>query len=121
LYGLSVLDSGIQDSPDNTTRFLVIGQRPSPPTGNDRTSLMFSVPHEPGALYRALEPFDRNQINIGKIESRPSRRKAWEYCFFLDVDGHAGDTELQGVLTQLSARCTLVKVLGTFPRPSLAV
>jgi chorismate mutase/prephenate dehydratase len=121
LYGLSALDSGIQDSPDNTTRFLVIGQRPSPPTGNDRTALMFSVPHEPGALYRALEPFDRHRINIGKIESRPSRRKAWEYCFFLDVDGHAGDVELMEVLSQLNQRCTLVKVLGTFPRPSLAV
>jgi chorismate mutase/prephenate dehydratase len=80
---------------------------------------MFSVPHEPGALYRALEPFDRNRINIGKIESRPSRRKAWEYCFFLDVDGHVGDAHLQEVLAELQKHCTLVKILGTFPVPSL--
>ena len=120
LYGLSVLDAGIQDSPENTTRFLVIGQKPSPATGSDRTALMFSVPHEPGALYRALEPFDQNRINIGKIESRPSRRKAWEYCFFLDVEGHVGDAHLQEVLSQLQKRCTLVKILGTFPVPALS-
>ncbi len=117
LLGLNVLDSAIQDSPDNTTRFLVIGLRASPATGNDRTSLLFSVPHEPGALYRALEPFHARGINIGKIESRPSRRKAWEYCFFLDVDGHASDEALQGVLGDLRGRCTTVKILGTFPIP----
>jgi len=94
--------------------------RPSPATGNDRTSLLFSVSHEPGALYRALEPFYLQKINIGKIESRPSRRKAWEYCFFLDVDGHATDPELQEVLGELGRRCTQVKILGTFPVTSVA-
>lgn len=117
LHGLPELESAIQDSPENTTRFLVIGQRPSPPSGNDRTSLMFSVPHEPGALYRALEPFCSQKINIGKIESRPSRRRAWEYCFFLDVDGHASEPAMQEVLNALRGRCTLVKILGTFPVP----
>jgi chorismate mutase/prephenate dehydratase len=77
------------------------------------------VDHQPGALYRALEPFDAERINIGKIESRPSRRKAWEYCFFLDVDGHASDPALQKVLEELRKRCTQVKILGTFPIPSL--
>jgi chorismate mutase/prephenate dehydratase len=119
LHGLNVLESAIQDSADNTTRFLVIGMRPSPATGNDRTSLLFSVDHQPGALYRALEPFNAEGINIGKIESRPSRRKAWEYCFFLDVDGHASDPALQKVLEELRKRCTQVKILGTFPVPSL--
>jgi chorismate mutase/prephenate dehydratase len=117
LHGLPELESAIQDSPDNTTRFLVIGPRPSPPSGTDRTSLMFSVPHEPGALYRALEPFCSQKINIGKIESRPSRRRAWEYCFFLDVDGHASEPAMQEVLNALRGRCTLVKILGTFPVP----
>lgn len=119
LHGLNVLESAIQDSADNTTRFLVIGMRPSPATGNDRTSILFSVDHQPGALYRALEPFNAEGINIGKIESRPSRRKAWEYCFFLDVDGHASDPALQKVLEELRKRCTQVKILGTFPVPSL--
>lgn len=116
LYGLSTLETSIQDSPSNTTRFLVIGQRASPATGSDRTSLMFGVSHEPGALYRALEPFYRLGINIGKIESRPSRRKAWEYCFFLDVDGHATDEAVAQALGELLRHCTLVKILGTFPR-----
>ncbi|MEY5024780.1 MAG: prephenate dehydratase [Verrucomicrobiota bacterium] len=120
LYGLATLDHGIQDSPDNSTRFLVIGQKPSPATGSDKTSLMFSVAHEPGALYRALEPFYRLGINIGKIESRPSRRKAWEYCFFLDVDGHAEDAIVAQALDELGRHCTLVKILGTFPKPFFA-
>jgi chorismate mutase/prephenate dehydratase len=118
LLGLNVLESAIQDSVDNTTRFLVIGMKPSPATGNDRTSLLFSVAHEPGALYRALEPFHAQGINIGKIESRPSRRKAWEYCFFLDVDGHDSDPALERVLSELRQRCTQVKILGTFPVPT---
>lgn len=115
LHALDIQAASIQDSPDNATRFLVIGQRPSPATGSDRTSLLFSVPHEPGALYRALEPFCSQQINIGKIESRPSRRKAWEYCFFLDVDGHTSEPAMQEVLAELRRRCTFVKILGTFP------
>ena len=120
LYGLSTLDVSIQDSPDNTTRFLVIGQKPSPATGCDRTSLMFSVSHEPGSLYRALEPFYRLAINIGKIESRPSRRKAWGYSFFLDLDGHSTDVLLNEALGELQKYCTLVKILGTFPKVALA-
>jgi len=120
LYGLTTLDASIQDSPENTTRFLVIGQKPSPATGCDRTSLMFSVSHEPGALYRTLEPFYRLGINIGKIESRPSRRKAWEYCFFLDVDGHSTDPQVMDALSALEKQCTLVKILGTFPKVSVA-
>lgn len=120
LYGLATIEACIQDSPENTTRFLVIGQKASPATGADRTSLMFSVPHEPGALYRALESFDRLGINIGKIESRPSRRKAWEYFFFLDVDGHASEPLLKEALTSLEDHCTVVKILGTFPRATLA-
>ena len=115
-YGLEVIESSIQDIPKNTTRFLVIGQSASPPTGNDRTSLMFCVRDEPGALFRALEPFNRLKISMSKIESRPSKRKAWEYFFFCDVDGHASDPKLQEALGELEKFCTFVKILGTYPK-----
>ena len=120
LYGIRAVEVAIQDSPENTTRFLVIGQRCSPATGADRTSLMITVSHEPGALYRTLEPFYRLGINIGKIESRPSRRKAWEYCFFLDVDGHVTEPVLSQALEELRGRCTQVKILGAFPKVELS-
>jgi chorismate mutase/prephenate dehydratase len=79
---------------------------------------MFAVKHEPGALYHALEPFDRLRLNIGKIESRPSRRKVWEYCFFVDVDGHATDAGVAEAIAELERQCTIVKVLGTYPVPA---
>jgi chorismate mutase/prephenate dehydratase len=119
-YGLDLLESSIQDIPNNTTRFLVIGQSASPPTGSDRTSLMFCVRDEPGALFRALEPFNRLKISMSKIESRPSKRKAWEYFFFCDVDGHASDSTLQEALAELEKFCTFVKILGTYPRTGAA-
>jgi chorismate mutase/prephenate dehydratase len=119
VYGLQILDASIQDSPNNTTRFLVIGHAASPPTGNDRTSLMFCVQDKPGALFAALEPFNRLKISMSKIESRPSKRKAWEYFFFADVDGHANEPKLREAISELSQHCTFVKTLGTYPRTPL--
>ncbi|MEA3209327.1 MAG: chorismate mutase / prephenate dehydratase [Chthoniobacter sp.] len=115
-YGLEVLEASIQDIPSNTTRFLVVGRTASPPTGDDRTSLMFCVQDKPGALFHALEPFNRLKISMSKIESRPSKRKAWEYFFFVDVDGHATETKLTEALAQLEQHCSFVKILGTYPR-----
>lgn len=115
-YGLQLIDSNIQDNPNNTTRFLVIGHRTSPRTGDDRTSLMFSLQDKPGALFSAIEPFKRLKINMSKIESRPSKRKAWEYFFFVDIDGHTDDTAVQEALAELETHCTFVKVLGTYPK-----
>jgi len=115
-YGLTILDQSIQDIPNNTTRFLVIGRTASPPTGEDRTSLMFCVQDKPGALFHALEPFNRLRISMSKIESRPSKRKAWEYFFFVDVDGHAGEPKLAEALAELEKHCTFLKVLGTYPK-----
>jgi chorismate mutase/prephenate dehydratase len=106
----------VQDIPNNTTRFLVIGQSASPPTGNDRTSVMFCVRDEPGALFRALEPFNRLKLSMSKIESRPSKRKAWEYFFFVDVEGHASEPTVQAALAELEKHCTYFKILGTYPR-----
>jgi chorismate mutase/prephenate dehydratase len=114
-YGLSVLDRDIQDNAANATRFLVLGRQSTPPTGNDRTSLMFSVAHRAGALYSALAPFRRYRLNMTKIESRPSKRKAWEYFFFVDCDGHATDRRISKALAQLGEHCSFVKVLGSYP------
>ena len=116
VHGLNVLDSSIQDIAGNTTRFLVIGHSASPPTGDDRTSLMFCVQDKPGALFAALEPFNRLKISLSKIESRPSKRKAWEYFFFVDIDGHATGKNVVEALDQLQKHCTFVKILGTYPK-----
>lgn len=114
-YGVPVLDFDIQDNASNVTRFLVLGRQCSPPTGNDRTSLMFSVVDRVGALHRALAAFRRYRINMTKIESRPSKRKAWEYFFFVDCDGHMDDSKVAKALTMLGEHCSYVKVLGSFP------
>ena len=117
-HGLTVLAPSIQDIASNTTRFLVIGRTASPPTGDDRTAIMFCVNDEPGALFHALEPFNRLKISMSKIESRPSKRKAWEYFFFVDIDGHAGEEKVQQALEALAQHCTFVKILGTYPKTS---
>jgi chorismate mutase/prephenate dehydratase len=120
VYGLNVVAESIQDIPNNTTRFLVIGQSSSPPSGNDRTALMFCIRDEPGALFHALEPFNRLRISLSKIESRPSKRKAWEYFFFADVDGHASEPALIEALEALGQHCSFVKILGSYPKTSTA-
>jgi chorismate mutase/prephenate dehydratase len=119
VYGLNILDTSIQDSPNNTTRFLVIGPNACPPTGDDKTSLMFSVQDKPGALFSALAPFKDLKINMSKIESRPSKRKAWEYFFFVDIDGHAEDAPLVKALAELQKHCSFVKILGSYPKSAL--
>src|SRR2546423_6557744 len=114
-YGLRVLEYDIQDNAANATRFLVLGRRCSPPTSNDRTSIMFSIIDRVGALYRALAPFRRFRLNMTKIESRPSKRKAWEYFFFVDCDGHTSDGKVSKALALLGEHCSYVKVLGSYP------
>lgn len=114
-YKLSVLDYDIQDNAANATRFLVLGRVCSPPTGNDRTSIMVSVTHKVGALHNAIAAFRRYRINMTKIESRPSKRKAWEYFFFIDFDGHYQDAKVVKTLNELSQHCNFVKILGSFP------
>jgi chorismate mutase/prephenate dehydratase len=118
IYGLTILEASIQDSAYNTTRFLVISDKSCPPTGDDKTSLMFSVNDKAGALFNALEPFKRLKINMSKIESRPSKRKAWEYFFFVDVAGHQEDPALVSALADLEKHCAFVKILGSYPNAS---
>jgi chorismate mutase/prephenate dehydratase len=114
-YGLDVLEQDIQDNAANATRFLVLGRQCSPPTGDDRTSLMLSVADKAGALHEAIAVFRRFKINMTKIESRPSKRKAWEYFFFIDCDGHAQDRKVAAAIQLLSTHCNFVKVLGSYP------
>lgn len=115
MNGLQVLESSIQDSATNTTRFLVLSENICPPTGNDRTSIMFAVKNEPGSLYHALEPFHSLQLNLAKIESRPSKKKDWEYFFFVDLLGHCEDEAVKRSLDALSQHCSFLKVLGSYP------
>ena len=114
-YDLDVLEYDIQDNAANATRFLVLGRQCGPPTGKDRTSIMVSVTDKVGALHSALAAFRRFRINMTKIESRPSKRKAWEYFFFIDFDGHVQENKVQKALVHLGDHCNFVKVLGSFP------
>src|SRR3989440_2340605 len=114
-YHVPVVEYDIQDNAANATRFLVLGRQCSPPTGNDRTSVMFSIVDRVGALYRALAPFRRYRLNMTKIESRPSKRKAWEYFFFVDCDGHVSDHKVAKAIAELEQQCSFVKVLGSYP------
>ncbi|MBU1692795.1 MAG: prephenate dehydratase [Verrucomicrobia bacterium] len=118
LYGLDLLEQDVQDLGGNTTRFLVIGKRYGKATGKDKTSLLFAVKHRVGALYDALSAFKQYSINMMKIESRPSKTKAWEYYFFVDVEGHADDPPVQKALANLAEHCTLMTVLGAYPKAS---
>ncbi len=114
-YNLEILERDIQDNAANATRFLVLGRQCSPATGADRTSLMVSVSHKVGALHHALTAFRRFRINLTKIESRPSKRKAWEYYFFIDCDGHGQDRKVAKAIEHLGRECSYVKVLGSYP------
>jgi chorismate mutase/prephenate dehydratase len=114
-YDVPVLDYDIQDNVANATRFLVLGRQCGPPTGDDRTSLMFSLADKVGALYNSLVAFRRYRINMTKIESRPSKRKAWEYIFFVDCEGHLEDRRLSKAISLLGEHCSYLKVLGSYP------
>ena len=116
LYGLRVAKKKIEDNPNNYTRFLVIGRKRPARSGQDKTSIMFSVKDEPGILYRMLEPFSTRKINLSKIESRPLKKKAWEYIFFLDIEGHLEDDRVGEAVEDLRQYCQFLKVLGSYPR-----
>jgi chorismate mutase/prephenate dehydratase len=115
LAGLDLLEEAIQDRATNTTRFLVIGEKTCPPTGKDRTSILFSVGDRPGSLVAALQAFDAFHINMSKIESRPSKQRDWEYIFYVDLAGHCEDDQVSSAIETLEKHCSLVKLLGSYP------
>jgi chorismate mutase/prephenate dehydratase len=115
LYGVPILRRRIEDNRQNTTRFLVIGRRPGGPSGRDKTSILFAMPNQPGALYRILEPFARSGLNLTKIESRPAKRMPWEYVMFVDLEGHRETPTVAAALSEIAERTLFVKVLGSYP------
>jgi chorismate mutase/prephenate dehydratase len=121
IYGLTLLADEIEDRPDNTTRFLVIGRKLFSRSGADRTTLLVSATgtDDPGALFRLLKPFAEHRINMTRIESRPSRKRKWDYVFFMDVEGHVSDPPLEKALASLEKHASLFKILGSYPRAVL--
>ncbi len=115
IYGLTILDENIQDSSENSTRFLVIGRKYPKATGTDKTSIMYSVQDRVGALHDTIASFKKFKINMTKIESRPSRKKAWEYYFFVDFLGHCDDASVKKALAELAKHTMFVKILGSYP------
>ncbi len=117
IYNLAIIAPEIEDRADNTTRFIVLGRHSFAPSGHDKTTLMVSSgdTQSPGTLHRLLEPLARNQISMSRIESRPSRRKKWDYVFFMDVEGHVDTEPLRSALEELKQHSSLFKVLGSYP------
>ncbi|MBT5387989.1 MAG: prephenate dehydratase [Porticoccaceae bacterium] len=119
LYGLEKLWEKIEDRPDNSTRFLIIGRESVPRSGDDRTSVVVSVQNRPGALHDLLEPFRRHNVDMTRLESRPSRSSKWSYVFFIDLVGHLDDKPVADVLEELRADVAELKILGSYPRAVL--
>jgi len=115
IYKLKVIESEIEDSPHNITRFLVIGNTDVRPTGHDKTSIVFSIKDRMGALHDMLMSFKKYRINLTKIESRPSKRKAWDYYFFIDLEGHKDNSNVKKAILDLEKKCKFLKILGSYP------
>jgi chorismate mutase / prephenate dehydratase len=115
-YGLKILHQNIQDVARNLTRFLILSRTPPNKSRNDKTSLLFTVSHEVGALTQVLDFFSQNKLNLEKIESRPAMQKEWEYLFFVDVKGHSQQANLKRALTQIRRKTLWLKILGSYPQ-----
>lgn len=115
-YGLKILFENIEDNPDNVTRFFVISREPAKRTGDDKTAIMFTTAHKPGALAEVLDVFRDNGINLTDIEKRPSQKVNWEYYFFIDAQGHADDPAMQKAIAEARQHCLQLTVLGSYPR-----
>lgn len=115
LYSLKTIAANIEDYPHNFTRFLVIKDSSCEKTGRDKTSIVFSVKDKVGALHDILTPFSKHEINLTKIESRPSRKKAWDYVFFVDFEGHKDDEKVTLCLLEVNKQCNFLKILGSYP------
>ncbi len=119
LYGLRKVHEKIEDLPDNSTRFLIIGTQRVPPSGDDKTSIIVAVRNKPGALYNLLAPFHKNNIDLTRVETRPSRNGAWSYVFFMDFVGHVDDAKVASVLQEVAEQAADIRILGSYPRAVL--
>ncbi len=115
IYGLAVLAAHIEDEPNNTTRFWVLGRQAAPPSGRDETSLVMSAANRPGAMHALLEPLARHGVSMTRIESRPARTGLWEYLFFVDIVGHRDDPTVAPALAELAGKAPFLKLLGSYP------
>lgn len=118
-YAMNRLAINIEDDPNNTTRFFIVGAHPVPPSGSDKTSLVVSSRNQPGAIHALLEPLAKYGVSMTKLESRPSRTAVWEYVFFIDIDGHQDDETTSPALEALRCKASFMKILGSYPRASL--
>ena len=116
LYGLTILSGNIEDRPDNATRFLIIGQQAVAASGDDKTSVVVAMRNEPGALHNLLEPFHRLNIDLTRVETRPSQTGPWTYVFFLDFVGHQADTKVAAALQEVAKNASDLKILGSYPK-----
>jgi len=116
IYGMKIIAQEIEDNPNNFTRFFILAKHDSTPSGSDKTSIVFSVKHKPGALYDFLKELANSKVNLTKIESRPTRERPWEYNFYLDFEGHREDRICQDALKSLDEYALFVKVLGSYPK-----
>lgn len=115
VYGLEIVDERIEDMPNNYTRFFVVGRGEAPPAPRCKTSLVFAVPNTPGSLYHALGELATRNVNMTKLESRPRRNRAWQYVFYVDLDGHWQDPTVSAAIVGLLSRAAFVKLLGSYP------
>lgn len=115
-YNLNILNKNIEDNRDNVTRFLVIGNKLTKPTGKDKTSILFSLKHEPGTLYKCLSVLAERKVNMTRIESRPVKIKSWEYLFFVDLEGHCEEENIREALMTMEEHCEFIRTLGSYPR-----
>lgn len=116
IYGMKIIAREIEDNPHNFTRFFILSKEDSPPTGNDKTSIVFSLKHKPGALYDCLREFASREINLTKLESRPTRHQPWEYNFYMDVSGHREQKDVVEALKALEEHAVFVRILGSYPK-----
>jgi chorismate mutase / prephenate dehydratase len=114
-YGLAILASNIEDEPNNTTRFLILGEYEPKPSGRDKTSMVLSARNRAGAVYEMLTPFATRGVSMTKFESRPSRNALWEYVFFVDIEGHRADPNVAAALEEVDRIAGYLKVLGSYP------
>ena len=115
VYGLKIVASNIEDQPQNTTRFMVIGAQETSPSGNDKTSLVMSTRNLPGAVHALLTPLARHGVSMTRLESRPARTGRWEYLFYLDIEGHQRDKNVAQALKEIGAKAAFLKNLGSYP------